>query len=93
MAPKAAPKRKAPAKRALAEFFPAGEVLTDTVKKSWMLGTPIGQGGFGMLYLGKGSFIAFSPLHFFFLFPHTETQYDVLSWDLKSLVVSVLVFA
>nr|XP_023681138.1 serine/threonine-protein kinase VRK1 isoform X2 [Paramormyrops kingsleyae] len=55
MAPKAAPKRKAPAKRALAESFPAGEILTDTVKKSWMLGTPIGQGGFGMLYLaGEG---------------------------------------
>ncbi|XP_048841243.1 serine/threonine-protein kinase VRK1-like [Brienomyrus brachyistius] len=55
MAPKAAPKRKAPAKRALAECFPAGEILTDTVKKSWKLGTPVGQGGFGLLYLaGEG---------------------------------------
>ncbi|KAF3844328.1 hypothetical protein F7725_007491 [Dissostichus mawsoni] len=30
---------------------PPGEVLTDTGKKSWKLGAPIGQGGFGLLYL------------------------------------------
>nr|CAJ83687.1 vaccinia related kinase 1 [Xenopus tropicalis] len=43
--------RKAPAKRKLAEEFPAGEVLTDSAKKQWKLGLPIGQGGFGRLYL------------------------------------------
>ncbi|KAF5900792.1 serine/threonine-protein kinase VRK1, partial [Clarias magur] len=50
---KTAGKGKGPAKRKLAEEFPPGEVLTDTAKKSWKLGTPIGQGGFGMLYLAS----------------------------------------
>lgn len=50
---KAAGKGRAPAKRKLAEEFPPGEVLTDTAKKSWKLGAPIGQGGFGLIYLGK----------------------------------------
>lgn len=51
--PKAAGKGRAPAKRKLAEEFPPGEVLTDTGKKSWKLGAPIGKGGFGLIYLGK----------------------------------------
>lgn len=50
---KAAGKGRAPAKRKLAEEFPPGEVLTDTVKKAWKLGSPIGQGGFGLIYLGS----------------------------------------
>lgn len=50
---KAAGRGRAPAKRKLAEEFPPGEVLTDTAKKSWKLGAPIGQGGFGLIYLGK----------------------------------------
>uniref|UniRef100_A0A672I445 non-specific serine/threonine protein kinase n=1 Tax=Salarias fasciatus TaxID=181472 RepID=A0A672I445_SALFA len=53
---KAAGKGRAPAKRKLAEKFPAGEVLTDTGKKTWKLGDPVGQGGFGLIYLGKNSF-------------------------------------
>ncbi|XP_018553234.1 serine/threonine-protein kinase VRK1 [Lates calcarifer] len=48
---KAAGKGRAPAKRKLAEEFPPGEVLTDTGKKAWKLGAPIGQGGFGLIYL------------------------------------------
>ncbi|XP_055719930.1 serine/threonine-protein kinase VRK1-like isoform X2 [Salvelinus fontinalis] len=48
---KAARKGRGPEKRKLAEEFPPGEVLTDTGKKSWKLGAPIGQGGFGLLYL------------------------------------------
>lgn len=44
-------KGKAPAKRKLAEQFPPGEVLTDTGKKAWKLGAPVGQGGFGLIYL------------------------------------------
>ncbi|KAM4541779.1 serine/threonine-protein kinase VRK1 [Odontesthes bonariensis] len=48
---KAAGKGRAPAKKKLAEEFPPGEVLTDTGKKSWKLGAPIGQGGFGLIYL------------------------------------------
>ncbi|XP_041828777.1 serine/threonine-protein kinase VRK1 [Melanotaenia boesemani] len=48
---KAAGRGRAPAKRKLAEEFPPGEVLTDTGKKSWKLGAPIGQGGFGLIYL------------------------------------------
>ncbi|MCJ8737197.1 hypothetical protein PDJAM_G00021290 [Pangasius djambal] len=50
---KAAGKAKGPAKRKLAEEFPPGELLTDTAKKSWKLGTPVGQGGFGLLYLAS----------------------------------------
>lgn len=50
---KAAGKGRAPAKRKLAEEFPPGEVLTDTGKKSWKLGAPIGMGGFGLLYLAE----------------------------------------
>uniref|UniRef100_A0AAQ4R363 non-specific serine/threonine protein kinase n=1 Tax=Gasterosteus aculeatus aculeatus TaxID=481459 RepID=A0AAQ4R363_GASAC len=48
---KAAGRGRAPAKRKLAEEFPPGEVLTDTGKKTWKLGAPIGQGGFGLIYL------------------------------------------
>ncbi|CAL9687115.1 unnamed protein product [Knipowitschia caucasica] len=44
-------KARAPAKRKLAEEFPPGEVLTDTGKKAWKLGSPVGQGGFGLIYL------------------------------------------
>ncbi|XP_034531357.1 serine/threonine-protein kinase VRK1 [Notolabrus celidotus] len=50
---KAAGKGRAPAKRKLAEEFPPGEVLTDTGKKSWKLGEPVGQGGFGLIYLAE----------------------------------------
>lgn len=46
-------KARAPAKRKLAEEFPSGEVLTDNAKKKWKLGSAVGQGGFGLLYLGK----------------------------------------
>lgn len=53
---KAAGKGRAPAKRKLAEEFPAGEILTDTAKKSWKLGAPVGQGGFGLIYLGERIF-------------------------------------
>ncbi|XP_030575076.1 serine/threonine-protein kinase VRK1 [Archocentrus centrarchus] len=50
---KAAGKSRAPAKRKLAEEFPPGEVLRDTQKKEWKLGAPIGQGGFGVIYLAE----------------------------------------
>ncbi|XP_071413661.1 serine/threonine-protein kinase VRK1 isoform X1 [Pithys albifrons albifrons] len=43
--------KRAPAKRKLAELFTAGEVLVDISRKEWKLGVPIGQGGFGRLYL------------------------------------------
>lgn len=45
--------RQGPAKRRLAEQFAAGEIITDLSKKEWKLGSPIGQGGFGCIYLGK----------------------------------------
>lgn len=51
MPPKGPAKARAPAKRKLAEEFPPGEVLTDMGKKSWKLGPPVGQGGFGLIYL------------------------------------------
>ncbi|KAF5914284.1 hypothetical protein HPG69_000081 [Diceros bicornis minor] len=43
--------RQGPAKRRLAEQFAAGEIITDMTKKEWKLGLPIGQGGFGCIYL------------------------------------------
>uniref|UniRef100_A0A3B4AJX6 non-specific serine/threonine protein kinase n=1 Tax=Periophthalmus magnuspinnatus TaxID=409849 RepID=A0A3B4AJX6_9GOBI len=46
-------KGRAPAKRKLADEFPPGELLTDTWKKSWKLGVPIGKGGFGLIYLAE----------------------------------------
>ncbi|XP_071755247.1 serine/threonine-protein kinase VRK1 isoform X1 [Centroberyx gerrardi] len=52
---KAPGKGRGPAKRKLAEEFPPGEVLTDTGKKAWKLGAPIGQGGFGLIYLADES--------------------------------------
>nr|XP_033806695.1 serine/threonine-protein kinase VRK1 isoform X2 [Geotrypetes seraphini] len=48
---KEASRKRAPAKRKLAEEFAPGEVLTDLAKKQWKLGLPVGQGGFGRLYL------------------------------------------
>lgn len=44
---------RAPAKRKLAEEFPAGEVLIDTGRKSWKLGPAVGRGGFGLIYLAS----------------------------------------
>lgn len=46
-------KARAPPKRKLAEDFPPGEVLTDNAKKRWKLGTAVGKGGFGLLYLAN----------------------------------------
>ncbi|XP_029806899.1 serine/threonine-protein kinase VRK1 isoform X2 [Suricata suricatta] len=43
--------RPSSAKRRLAEHFAAGEIITDMAKKEWKLGSPIGQGGFGCIYL------------------------------------------
>ena len=31
--------------------IPAGEVLTDMLKKEWSLGSSVGKGGFGEIYL------------------------------------------
>lgn len=45
--------RQGPGKRRLAENFAPGEVITDMAKKEWKLGAPVGQGGFGCIYLGK----------------------------------------
>ncbi|XP_041928888.1 serine/threonine-protein kinase VRK1 isoform X1 [Alosa sapidissima] len=53
MPPKAKTGGRGPAKRKLAEEFPPGEILTDSHKKRWKLGSPIGQGGFGLLYLAN----------------------------------------
>ncbi|XP_051873879.1 serine/threonine-protein kinase VRK1 isoform X1 [Pristis pectinata] len=42
---------RAPPKRKMAEELKPGEVMTDTGKKQWKIGKPIGKGGFGLLYL------------------------------------------
>ena len=39
------------------EKFAEGHVLKDIYKTNWMLGKPIGQGGFGLIYLGKSSLV------------------------------------
>uniref|UniRef100_A0A7P0T9B1 VRK serine/threonine kinase 1 n=1 Tax=Homo sapiens TaxID=9606 RepID=A0A7P0T9B1_HUMAN len=43
--------RQSSAKRHLAEQFAVGEIITDMAKKEWKVGLPIGQGGFGCIYL------------------------------------------
>ena len=35
------------------EKFTEGFTINDVYKKPWTLGKPIGQGGFGLIYLGK----------------------------------------
>ncbi|XP_069853719.1 serine/threonine-protein kinase VRK1 isoform X6 [Dipodomys merriami] len=47
--------RQGPAKRRLAEQFAAGEIVTDMSKKEWKLGLPVGQGGFGCIYLADAN--------------------------------------
>ncbi|XP_022062500.1 serine/threonine-protein kinase VRK2 isoform X1 [Acanthochromis polyacanthus] len=42
-----------PKKNALPKPLPDGFILTDTEKKKWKLGTIIGQGGFGLIYLAS----------------------------------------
>ena len=51
VAAKAAAPKKPRKPRGMVEL-PEGTVLTDLVKKTWRLGTLIGWGGFGALYLG-----------------------------------------
>lgn len=42
-----------PRKPVLPKPLPGGFILIDTDKKKWRLGKIIGQGGFGLIYLGK----------------------------------------
>lgn len=42
-----------PRKRALPKPLPDGFILIDNEKKKWRLGKIIGQGGFGLIYLGN----------------------------------------
>jgi hypothetical protein len=51
MPPKKAPKKKAGYQKP--EEFSVGFVLRDVYKKPWCLGKPIGQGGFGLIYIGN----------------------------------------
>ncbi|XP_074147444.1 serine/threonine-protein kinase VRK1 isoform X2 [Sminthopsis crassicaudata] len=43
--------KKGHTRRKLAEQFAVGEVFIDVTKKEWKVGQPIGQGGFGCIYL------------------------------------------
>ena len=45
--------RRSPNGFLLPDPLPRGEVLTDTIKQRWVLGKPIGVGGFGELYLAS----------------------------------------
>jgi hypothetical protein len=55
------PKAKGAAKKKggyqMPEKFNEGTVLKDILKGHWTLGNPIGQGGFGLIYLGKILFL------------------------------------
>ena len=51
MLPKKAPKKKAGYQ--MPEEFSVGFVLRDVFKKPWCLSKPIGQGGFGLIYIGN----------------------------------------
>jgi hypothetical protein len=48
------PRSKNGAKRykQLTNPVPIGETLQDLTKQRWVIGTPIGQGGFGVIYSG-----------------------------------------
>lgn len=52
-----------PKKRALPKPLPEGFILTDTDKKEWRLGKIIGQGGFGLIYLGTHTPCTFTLCH------------------------------
>jgi len=58
--------RRSPNGFLLPDPLPRGEVLTDTIKQKWVLGKPIGVGGFGELYLAsfKGADGKLSPEKF-----------------------------
>ena len=48
------PKKKAAKKEngyEMAEFIKNGTTIKDVRKKEWVVGDPVGQGGFGMIYL------------------------------------------
>lgn len=45
--------RRSPNGFLLPDPLPRGEVLTDTIKQQWVLGKPIGVGGFGELYMAS----------------------------------------
>lgn len=47
-----------PKKGTLPKPLPEGFILRDTEKKKWRLGKIIGQGGFGLIYLGTHLFVA-----------------------------------
>ena len=48
-----AKKPRAPKAHKLPEQFIKGEVLQDVCNKRWIIGDEIGQGGFGLIYLGS----------------------------------------
>lgn len=45
--------RRSPNGFLLPDPLPRGEVLTDTIRQQWVLGKPIGVGGFGELYMAS----------------------------------------
>lgn len=75
-----APRRKS----TLPKPLPDGFILTDTVKKKWRLGKIIGQGGFGLIYLGiVMSTLCTHPVH-----PHSATY--VYTWMRTSRITITL---
>ncbi|XP_067006886.2 serine/threonine-protein kinase VRK1 [Anabrus simplex] len=47
---KVAPKKRGGAKNKFPEAIPSGETLIDLRKNKWIVGSPIGKGGFGAIY-------------------------------------------
>lgn len=56
----AAKKPRGPKAQKLPDSFTAGTTITDLRKKEWVLGREIGQGGFGLIYLGMTCHVLFN---------------------------------
>lgn len=66
---KKAPKKKAANGYKLPDPIPKGEILTDLMKRQWIISSSIGVGGFGEIYSGmlKMSFLMKLYVFFFIL--------------------------
>lgn len=50
-------KPRAPKGPKLPDPFTNGTILQDLRKKQWKLGNEVGKGGFGLIYLGRQTFV------------------------------------
>lgn len=69
---KKAPKKKGANGYKLPDPIPNGEILTDLMKRQWIIGNSIGVGGFGEIYAGTLNVLWL--LSFFLLFFVVRTK-------------------